>query len=175
MAEKVNQELRAEYRKLKKQFDVSKFGTREATLDAAVIASLSQLSRQKASSIQGNFFHFNPQEFVESIKSYVNEESLVSISATGWETLGLNAMNYTKSVSYASYLYGTFEEKERPVKKKITKEHVNVDKSQKFSQPERLLEIPANSQEGTTEEVDRVLKLLVRMYKKNNGNFCLLT
>jgi len=146
-------------------------GTRETNLDASVLATLSQFSRQKASTIQSDFFMFTPSEFIDKIKLFVNENSSEYLSPTGWETLGQLASNYTHYPSLANYMYGTFEKKIVEKKEKKIKEE---RKTQQFSQlkdePEKIDDMQkGRGEEGTSEEVDRILQILIRVYEENDS------
>ncbi|MEN2497644.1 MAG: Non-structural maintenance of chromosomes element 4 A, partial [Marteilia pararefringens] len=147
--------------------------TREANLDAAVIASLTKLSRQKASHIQSDVFNFSMSEFISKQKIYVNDPSDSLMTIDGWKSLGRLALSYLHEPSGANFLYGTYFPKdptlmkrERKTTKKNETDSIPITQP---SAPEKLQQQLVNSEEATTDEVDRILKILKTCFRAN-GN-----
>ncbi|PVD31157.1 hypothetical protein C0Q70_10435 [Pomacea canaliculata] len=145
---------------------------REAALDSHILALIADAGRQKAQAFTLEFVKFQPSEFSEKLKTFVDENLGVhdgrSLTKQGWKELGSFAQRFLKKSPPLHFMCGSFERGE-VVKKTVTRER----RGKKDTEPGKTTELKelksfSEKREATTEEVEEILKNLWNLYENLN-------
>lgn len=146
---------------------------REAVLDSASVNMIANIGRLKAQALSTEFVRFSPAEFASRISSYfgcrpIAHDEEVRISANTWAALGRSAAPLFASTPPLNLMLGSFERGPRAVRERQPRtQRAQDSQNQRETVPNQLTNFNDGDKcEATTEEVDRVLKILKSVFRK---------
>ncbi|XP_014681417.1 PREDICTED: non-structural maintenance of chromosomes element 4 homolog A-like [Priapulus caudatus] len=147
--------------------------TREALLDAQVLSAISLMGKQHIQSLHTNLVTFEPVEFAEKLitcmSGHRRQGGDVEITEDNWKNFGIKYANklLKRSPSF-HFMLGAFERGDVNLVRTRRVGQKDVGDGTKTA-PKRLQETVQIEQEATTEEIERILGILQRLYKQYNG------
>lgn len=161
-------------------FESNHIRTREAALDSYALNLISNLGKQKAQALNTEFVRFQPSEYADKLKAHLGPQHLESldgeqltISKSGWATIGRECSGYFSRFTPLHLLYGSFDPGTVQLHKNIArkprdKENTSTEQATVPKQISKFGDTEKN--EATTEEVERVLGCLRELYRAEGRN-----
>ncbi|KAL3865182.1 hypothetical protein ACJMK2_006799 [Sinanodonta woodiana] len=144
--------------------------TREAVLDSQAMNLIANLGRKKAQALHTEFVKFQPVEFAEKLITSLGDPITSSqgtrISSAGWQKLGVSVQPFFSRSPAFHFMCGSFERGARPQKEPRQIKRKEKDNTVgKETVPRQLQSFGEEEKnEATTEEVDRVHRILLEQY-----------
>ncbi|XP_052772972.1 EP300-interacting inhibitor of differentiation 3-like [Mya arenaria] len=147
---------------------------REAALDSQAMHLIANIGRMKAQALHTEFVRFQPTEFAQKLIAFVGGTSAgqgveARISAQGWASLGRATQPFFRRSPPFQFVLGSFERGPKPVKERQQRAPREKESlATKETVPNQLKTFEGMDEgEATTEEVERVHKILRAHYRKH--------
>ncbi|GAB6025448.1 Non-structural maintenance of chromosomes element 4 A [Chamberlinius hualienensis] len=141
--------------------------SRELAMDAGLLTQYAILGSRSAKNIKTNVIAFDPVEFAGLAKVVIrSDDDDENLTAPDWLEFGKKAGLMLKRCPGDTVLLGTFPKCEKVKKKREPR--AKIGDELKESAPQKVSKMDKSEQDLTTEEVERVLKIL-RYHCEHHG------